>query len=69
MNNTLAAADIQTGCMLLLVDLNMLETRCHSSWLWHDAWSKIREELICFIALYLSVLNSTPSKGSIKLYR
>jgi hypothetical protein len=57
------------GLVILLIDLNMVESRCHSSWLWHDAWSKIGQEFFCFIALYFSVLNSTPAKSSIKLYR
>lgn len=65
MNNMLSLANIQAGGVLF--SLSMLKPRCNSTSLRYDTWFEIAKELLSFMALYFTILNSTPSKSRIQL--
>ena len=68
MNNVLSFADIQTGFMGFFVRNSMLESGCNTTFLRYNAWFKIRQEFLSFVALNLSILNCPPSKSCIQFY-
>lgn len=46
----------------------MLETWCYPTWLWNNAWFKIRQELLSLMTLCLTILNSSSTKGCIQFH-
>lgn len=64
LNNMLSFANKQPRNVLL--SLHMFKTRRNSTFLRYNTWFKIREELFSFMALYFTILNSTPTKSCIQ---
>lgn len=63
-DNVLALTHKQS--FLVFVHFSMFETRCNSTLNRYDAWFKIRKELLCFMALCFTILNSATPKSCIK---